>query len=108
MHVMVGVFQIEMTRAFFTIYLFRNLGIAFVCMLVVYAYAVVERSKQDRIKLLTLHNEKTETELVALKTQIDPHFLFNSLNSLSGVIRKDPKEAIRFVSHLSETFRYTL
>ena len=43
-----------------------------------------------------------------LKSQIDPHFLFNALNSLTGLIRTNSREAIRFVNSLSETFRYTL
>lgn len=104
----ISIFDVELTAAFFTIYLSRNLGIAFLSMLVVYAYEAVERSKSDRIKLLAIDYEKTETELAMLKTQLNPHFLFNSLNVLTGVIRENPREAIHFVHHLSETFRYTL
>ncbi len=73
-----------------------------------YAYSAAEKSKLDRINLLTLKNQKMETELSALKAQVDPHFLFNSLNSLTGVIRENQKEAVKFVGHLSETMRYTL
>lgn len=93
---------------FYTFYLFRNIGIASVAMLVAYVYDMIERARIDRIKILTLHNEKTETELAALKMQIDPHFLFNSLNSLTGLIRENPREAISFVNHLSDTFRHVL
>ena len=94
--------------SFVSLYLIRNLGVSLISILVTYAYCVVEGSKLDRINLLTIKNQKMETELSALKAQIDPHFLFNSLNSLTGVIREDQKEAVRFVSHLSETMRYTL
>lgn len=95
-------------KTFFTFYIFRNLLIAFVSMLVAYVYDVMEQSKQDRIKLLMLNTEKVESELARLKNQLSPHFLFNCLNSLTGVIRENQKEAIHFVNHLSETFRYML
>ncbi|MEM7552230.1 MAG: histidine kinase [Bacteroidota bacterium] len=86
----------------------RNSIIAIITVSIAYSYDTFQKSKQDRYKLLTVTKEKVEAELAALKAQIDPHFLFNSLNSLTGVIRQDQKEAIHFVNHLSETLRYTL
>ena len=106
--IMSRLFQIEPIRAYFTLYLFRNVATGFVVMIVVYIYNLIEKSKLDKIRILTLANEKSETELAVLKSQIDPHFLFNALNSLTGLIREDAREAIQFVNHLSETFRYTL
>lgn len=100
--------NIDPSTSFISLYIIRNLGISVISLLVTYVYVAAERSKLDRINLLTLKNEKMENEMSALKAQIDPHFLFNSLNSLTGVIRQDQKEAIRFVDHLSETLRYTL
>jgi sensor histidine kinase YesM len=49
-----------------------------------------------------------EAELQLLKEQVNPHFLFNSLSSLSGIIREDPVKAQAFVSHLSKILRYAL
>jgi len=49
-----------------------------------------------------------EAELELLKEQLNPHFLFNSLSSLSGIIREDPKLAQHYVSQLSKVFRYSL
>jgi len=49
-----------------------------------------------------------EAELELLKEQLNPHFLFNSLSSLSGVIREDPELAQHFIKHLSKIFRYAL
>jgi two-component system LytT family sensor kinase len=48
------------------------------------------------------------TELELLKEQINPHFLFNSLSSLSGVIRENPELAQKYVRELSNVFRYAL
>ncbi|MCE7053865.1 histidine kinase [Algoriphagus sp. AGSA1] len=102
------IFDLEYSRAFFLVFLFRHLGILIVCLLVVYAYEASERAKLDQRKLDELAHEKTHTELAVLKSQLDPHFLFNTLNSLSGLIRNDSGEAIRFVGMLSDCFRYTL
>jgi len=54
-----------------------------------------------------LKQQNLQTELAALKNQIDPHFLFNSLNSLSCLIR-DNDEATQFVRKLSFMYRYIL
>lgn len=54
-----------------------------------------------------LKQQNLQTELTALKNQIDPHFLFNSLNSLSSLIR-DNEEAAQFVKKLSFMYRYIL
>ena len=55
-----------------------------------------------------LKREKLALEYTALKNQVNPHFLFNSLNSLSGLIGKDDEKAIRFVKQLSDIYRYVL
>lgn len=102
------VFTIGAWRAFFIFYLFRTSGIALIVMLVTYVVELVEKSRQNKIEILTLQHQHSQTELAALRAQIDPHFLFNSLASLSGLIRANSKDALAFVDHLSETFRYIL
>jgi two-component system LytT family sensor kinase len=63
-----------------------------------------EKDKEnDQLKTAFL-----EAELEALKEQLNPHFLFNSLSSLSGIVREDPEKAQYFISHLSKIFRYSL
>ena len=101
-------FEVEPRKVYLTLYLFRHLGTDFVVMIVVYVYNLVIKSRSDKIRILTLNKEKAETELAMLKSQIDPHFLFNALNSLTGLIRTNSREAIKFVNSLSEAFRYTL
>lgn len=54
-----------------------------------------------------LKQQNLENELLALKNQINPHFLFNSLNSLNSLIRGN-KEATTFVNKLSFMYRYIL
>ncbi len=49
-----------------------------------------------------------QSELSSLKSQISPHFLFNSLNTLVSIIPEDPKKAVEFTERLSQVYRYIL
>jgi hypothetical protein len=55
-----------------------------------------------------LKREKLVLQYESLKNQVNPHFLFNSLNTLSGLIDKDAEKATRFVRQLSDIYRYVL
>lgn len=55
-----------------------------------------------------LKRENLQTQLDSLKTQINPHFLFNNLGSLSSLIMEDPARAVTFVNELSSVYRYLL
>ena len=60
-----------------------------------------------------MHGQKIEGENIrnryeALKNQLDPHFLFNSLNTLDGLIGYDDEKAHRYLQKLSQTFRFTM
>ena len=50
----------------------------------------------------------SRSELKALRAQINPHFLFNALNAIAGLIHKNPEKAEETVEQLAEVFRYTL
>lgn len=55
-----------------------------------------------------LQTEKLRSELNEIKGVINPHFLFNSLNTLSALIQLDKTHAGKFVTHLSRIYRYIL
>lgn len=55
-----------------------------------------------------LQKENYKTQLMALQAQVDPHFLFNSLNTLRSMIRQQHKNSEEFVMSLSDFFRQTL
>ncbi len=67
-----------------------------------------QKQKMDVLEKEQLIKENIQNELMALKSQINPHFLFNSLNSLNYIIRNSPEEAVEFVDRLSFIFRYIL
>lgn len=50
----------------------------------------------------------TESQLTMLRNQVQPHFLFNTLNTLSSLIKSDQQKAVRFVLELSRILRYSL
>ena len=58
--------------------------------------------------ILTLKNEKAKTELMHLKSQVNPHFFFNMLNNLYGWVDKDPIKAKKLIISLSEMMRYSI
>jgi two-component system, LytTR family, sensor kinase len=49
-----------------------------------------------------------QSQLIGLKSQVSPHFLFNSLNSLSGLIQENTEEAEKFLNEMSKVYRYML
>jgi signal transduction histidine kinase len=63
--------------------------------------ALIEREK-------ALAKESAEAQLVALRAQINPHFLFNALNTISALVEEKPREAEGVVERLAAIFRYTL
>jgi len=58
--------------------------------------------------ILSLKNEKAKTELMHLKSQVNPHFFFNMLNNLYGWVDKDPVKAKKLIISLSEMMRYSI
>lgn len=72
---------------------------------------VVDRSKKlvdGQVKLVKLKEENKIAELKALKAQIEPHFLFNSLNVIGAYCRTDGEKARNLILNLSDYFRGTL
>ncbi|QDK83592.1 sensor protein lytS [Spirosoma sp. KCTC 42546] len=73
---------------------------------------LAEQIKQERLEaelaMQRLEQEKTNVQLRALQAQVNPHFLFNSLNSLSALIDDDQGRASHFVDQLSQVYRYLL
>ena len=83
----------------------------FIMLIVLFFIARILRLQVDRQASLIenehLKQQNLQNELSALKNQIDPHFLFNSLNSLTSLVR-DNEPATKFVKKLSFMYRYIL
>jgi len=66
------------------------------------------RWRQHEINTERLMKENVNGQLESLKAQISPHFLFNTLNSLSALIGEDPEKAEQFVDEMARVYRYLL
>lgn len=71
----------------------------------VYLFAELKKSK---IAQEVLKQENISSQLEGLKNQVNPHFLFNSLNTLASIIPEDQERGVRFVTKLSKVYRYIL
>lgn len=67
-----------------------------------------EKYKINLTETEQLKKEYMHSQLIGLKSQMNPHFLFNGLNSLSSLIQEDAGKAEEFLDHMSKVYRYLL
>jgi hypothetical protein len=83
-----------------------------ICVLfVTHAYEtlfLIRERESDMTRVERLQRLRAQAELAALKAQVDPHFLFNSLNSLGHLITHDAGRAREFCDALAQVYRYVL
>ncbi|MBZ0207587.1 MAG: histidine kinase [Flavobacteriales bacterium] len=78
-------------------------------LLVLLMYTETQRQvREERTRVLQLQNELQTTQLLALKKQLQPHFLYNTLNTVSALMDVDNKSARTVLSRLGELLRTTL
>lgn len=77
-------------------------------LLVVHATEFYQRSQQNEWKASQLESRLAEAQLQALKTQLNPHFLFNTLNAVSALMHRDVRAANRMMTQLSDLLRLSL
>lgn len=75
---------------------------------VVTLFKYVRENQERRIKTTQLEKQLTESELHALKMQLNPHFLFNTLNMISSTMYNDVRKADQMIANLSDVLRMTL
>ncbi|HEX2190945.1 MAG TPA: histidine kinase [Longimicrobiaceae bacterium] len=75
---------------------------------IVHAVQYYERLREREVEAVRLRSSLAEARLQALKTQLNPHFLFNALNSVSTLMHRDVDAAERVLARLSEVLRMTL
>ena len=85
-------------------------GILFyaVAVLVYYLYVYVEQLNEKAANEIRLNRLLKDGELNLLKSQINPHFLFNSMNSVNSLIIKNPEQAQKMLVALSDYLRYAV
>ena len=80
------------------------------CLIVgaVLAYRYYERYVSSELHLEKLEHSIAESRLNLLRMQLDPHFLFNALNTISSQVESDPKLTRRMIEHLGDLLRISL
>ena len=90
-----------------------NLGIGFIVTTIMYLYRLQRDSynlkiSEKEVQLLKLSELKIQAELKTLQARINPHFLYNALNSITSLIHDEPAKAEEMTIKLSKLFRYSL
>ena len=83
----------------------------FLCWMIVgvlQAYRYYERYLSSELRLERLERSFSEARLNALRMQLDPHFLFNALNTISSHVERDPKLTRSMIEHLGDLLRMSL
>ncbi len=86
----------------------RNALIFSISYVVALFYLYRNKNKEIEHELEYVKQENLTTQIESLKQQMNPHFFFNALNTLSGLIREDSGKSISFLDSLSQVFRYVL
>ncbi len=68
----------------------------------------IQSNTELQLKTLALEKEKANLQYHQLKNQVNPHFLFNTLSSLDGLIQVNPELASTYLRHLAKVYRYVL
>jgi sensor histidine kinase YesM len=83
-------------------------------LVIIYIFSIItgieffKKWKEGLIKQESLQRKAIELQLETLKNQVNPHFLFNSLNTLTSLVHKDADKAVQFIIQLSDIYRYAL
>jgi ligand-binding sensor domain-containing protein len=98
-------YSFEISKPYYqTIWFFVFIGFLLVFFTWLAFYLVTQKKRKEE----ELYNEKVMFQLDTLRNQVNPHFLFNSFNTLSGIIELNPSDAVAYVEHLSDFFRNIL
>jgi sensor histidine kinase YesM len=84
------------------------LGITILISLVLHSREFLLKGRQASLEAEVLQKETVIAKYESLKSQVSPHFLFNSLNALTNLVYEDQDKAAKFIKQLSEVYRYVL
>lgn len=73
-----------------------------------FALLLTKKLYEGQAQVLKIEKQQKENELKLLRSQIDPHFLFNNLNTLDSLIDTDTEKAKEYINKLSSTYRYLI
>src|SRR5205085_9800216 len=95
-------------RAYFGLGFYIDLIIASLIIIAVHALLYYRRFRASELEQASLKAQLAEAQLKALKMQLQPHFLFNTLHSISSLVLEDPATANAMIARLGDFLRLTL
>ena len=95
-------------RRFFTLYFHVNLVLMWAVLGGFHGWRIHRRLREQQMEAAQLGARLAQAQNQALRMQLQPHFLFNTLNSISALIHSDPESADRMLSRLADLLRMTL
>ncbi len=99
---------VEMRPSYLLVYLVQWGTVYLIWSLLYFGFHHIEHRRRAEVERWQLAAAVKEAELSALKAQVNPHFLFNSLNSLRAMIAEDPARAEEMVTQLAGLLRHSL
>ncbi|MDR1129742.1 MAG: histidine kinase [Prevotellaceae bacterium] len=91
------------------ILLFQFVVTCLLCTLTGYVYTMYNEQKNRELEIEQLKTENLQSRYNALSSQVNPHFFFNSLNSITALVREEKKtQTLEYIHKLSGVFRYIL
>ena len=88
--------------------IYQNILLIALWFLIYIAYHYVDRNRKDQLDKLKLESTVKELELKTIKSHINPHFIFNSLNSIRALVDENPERARRAITELSNILRSSM
>jgi two-component system LytT family sensor kinase len=86
----------------------ESLGIYLLIVLTCYAFSYYYRYREGELRASQLETQLSQAQLQALKMQLHPHFLFNTLHSISALMNSDTDAARKMIARLGDFLRLTL
>jgi two-component system, LytTR family, sensor kinase len=102
--------KFSFTRLLMNVYFMTDYGamIYWLILLISYAFNYQRRFREGEVRATRLEVQLAQAQLQALKMQLHPHFLFNTLHSISALVHKNPDAADKMIARLGDFLRLTL
>jgi sensor histidine kinase YesM len=88
--------------------IYQNILLVALWFLIYIVYHYLQRNRKDQLDRLKLENTVKELELKTIKSHINPHFIFNSLNSIRALVDENPERARTAITELSNILRSSM
>jgi sensor histidine kinase YesM len=86
----------------------KAFGVYITFVFLTYAKIYYDSTKKEQLRVANLHNDLQKVKMHTLRSQLQPHFLFNTLNLISGTVYQDAKKADEIIQLLKGLLHYSL